>query len=370
MAKPKPGAVCEVLLSDFLTPLVLGGEMRPGKPLGAALALALMQQADHLTPDAEKVSLLTLARVRIARKLAPIDRIEGISGPEWALAAVLHDIVQSAHPDLGGVFRSSAPQKVLDLAAAALDRIPPPTSVREALERHTLFSRILEITRTDTRVSWWVGSATFLGTDPPKRLQAWPEVRRVHVEKTPRALLDLPAAGGHAPAARFFEVIASFLKKTPITDLASCTRSTPEFRFTQEVLSIAGTRAGRTLLLRVLQRLPEETVDCAIGRALREVLAGGPSPPLSATLMLLAERALLLAQCALGSTERALRASPTPDGALAQVVSARAAMQLIAVDGAGLSGEERAGMLAILRPLASLVLAEPAASLLANAPAA
>jgi hypothetical protein len=47
-----------------------------------------------------------------------------------------------------------------------LAKIPPPSSVLDALSRHSLLSRIFEITRTDTVVSWWVGSGTFLGTDP------------------------------------------------------------------------------------------------------------------------------------------------------------------------------------------------------------
>src|SRR5436190_22733668 len=102
MAKTKPGALAEILLADFIAPLVLGGEMKPARPIGAQLAMALFEDGEHLAVDAEKLSLVQMARIRVARKLVAIDRIDGIRGAEWALGAVLHDIVQSAHPDLSG----------------------------------------------------------------------------------------------------------------------------------------------------------------------------------------------------------------------------------------------------------------------------
>ncbi len=68
MAKLKPGALAEILLQDFIAPLVLGGEMKPGRPIGGALAMALSEDAAHLAVDAEKLSLVQLARIRAARK--------------------------------------------------------------------------------------------------------------------------------------------------------------------------------------------------------------------------------------------------------------------------------------------------------------
>lgn len=365
MAKLKPGALAEVLLQDFLAPLVLGGEMKPGRPIGGALALALSDDAAHLSVDAEKLSLVQLARIRAARKLVPIDRIDGMTGAEWALAAVLHDIVQSAHPDLSGVFRSSAPAKVLEICQKTLERIPAPASIREALERHTLFSRIFEITRTDTKVSWWVGSATFLGAEPPGRLTAWPELRRVHIDKTPRTLLDLPQAGGHAQPEGFNGTIAMFLQRTPLTDFTTCVRSAPDFKFTPETLSLAGARAGRTLVLRALSTLADEAADAALGRATRAMLVPPPKPELSGALALLGERMLLAAQRVLGSAERVIRAHTSSEAAMAQAIGARAAVQIVSMEGQGLRADERAGLLAILRPLSQIPLTEPANAILA-----
>ncbi len=134
--------------------------------------------------DAELASRVDLGRVALARRLVPVDRVDDVTGPEWALAAVLHDLLQVTSP---GWVRRSPPKRLLDLAQATLERIPPVRSAHEALTRHTWFARLFEIRRQDTAVSWWVGSREYLGAEPPKRLLLWSDVRRVHVERDERA---------------------------------------------------------------------------------------------------------------------------------------------------------------------------------------
>ncbi|HEY2368106.1 MAG TPA: hypothetical protein VGH87_17025, partial [Polyangiaceae bacterium] len=131
-----------------MAPLVLGGELRPGRPIGGKNALALAPFSDVI--DKELLSHVDLARLRVARHLAPLDQVVPPTGAEWALAACLHDIVQTTHPDLAGVFLGRAPAKLLEVAQATAELVPPPATVGEALERHTWFSRVLDITRTDT----------------------------------------------------------------------------------------------------------------------------------------------------------------------------------------------------------------------------
>ena len=89
MAKDDPQANCERLFTTFLAPFVLGGAMRPVKAFGGKNALAI---GDRTPSDFDVLSRTQLARVRIARKLAPIDRFEPApNGYEWALAAMLHE---------------------------------------------------------------------------------------------------------------------------------------------------------------------------------------------------------------------------------------------------------------------------------------
>lgn len=292
--------VADRLFRSFLAPLVLGGELRPGRPIGAKTALGMAGQL-HTDPDLG--SHVEIARLRIARKLVPLDTFLTPGEPgvapgtpnreEWALAAALHDIVQAAHPGWSGVFRSNAgPSRLLDLAGATLDRIGPVSDVREALARHTWFSRVLEIGRIDTKVSWWVGSQTFLGTEPPNRLQAWPELRRVRVERETQPLVELPGAGGKVDGARFAVAVDRFLRATPLTDLATAARAKPVFAWTPETIALISMRGGRTLALRALRASHPIDVDVALGRALRTLVLKKALQPLTIVLGFLGERML------------------------------------------------------------------------------
>ncbi|MEO8798073.1 MAG: hypothetical protein ABI551_09330, partial [Polyangiaceae bacterium] len=128
-------ARAEELFVHFMAPLVLGGELRPGKILGARRALTI--GVERSVVDSDLAAHVALARIRVARKIAPIDRIGTPTAHEWALAAVLHDIVQSTHPALEGIFTRGPGKRILALAELALDRIAPPHDVADALARHT-----------------------------------------------------------------------------------------------------------------------------------------------------------------------------------------------------------------------------------------
>jgi hypothetical protein len=349
MAKPDIGAAAERLFAGFVAPLVIGGPMSPGRPFGARVALAIGD--DRPLGDIDKVAHVQLARVRVARKLAPIDRFEALRGAEWAILAALHDLVQSAHPDLKGMFRASAPMKVLELVDRTLERVPPPATMLDALSRHTLLSRMFEIARTDTTISWWVGSSTFLGAEPPARLMAWPELRRVNVAKTPRALMDLPAFGGGVRAEGFEASVCAILTKTPMTDLATAGRVGPRFAWTTETLSLVATRAGRTLALRALGPVPNDAVDEAIGRATRALLVQRAWKAAAIALDVLGERALVGAEVALAKPDEP-PALGQGDASFARAAGAYVARRWIAMHGECFGGRERGALLRALEPMA------------------
>jgi hypothetical protein len=325
----KPVAIADRLFRDFMAPLVLGGELKPGRPIGGKNAFLLGPFSDTL--DKELLSHVDLARIRVARRLAPIDRLGPPTPAEWVLAAGLHDLVQCAHPELTGVFRGRAPARLVEIVTLTADRVPPPATAGEALARHTWFSRALDITRTDTKVSFWVGKRTFLGIDPPGRLLAWPDLRRVHVDKVPRPLADLPSAGGHVAPAVFSAGVSAWLRKTPLTDLATCARATPAFAWTPETLALLTTRAGRTLALRALEGVIALDVETALGRATKPLIAARAAQPLAIVAALLGERSLAAA------VERAERATPEgeapgEDAIVARAVGAIGASELLAAN--------------------------------------
>ncbi len=326
MARVDLGAIAERLFGDFLAPLVLGGPMCPGRPIGGRAALALGD--DRNVVDADKMSRVEVVRVRVARALAPVDQLDRLDAAEWALGACLHDLVQTTHPDLAGLFRAKAPAKLLENVGATLERIPSAKTSHEALSRHTWFSRMFEIARTDTRVSWWTGSQSFLGEEPPARLTAWPELRRVHVDKTPHHLTELAFSerGARVPREPFLTTVGAFLARTPLTDLATLTRVEPAFVWRPESLALVATRSGRTLARRALAKLAEEPRSAALGRATGALLARGAFPAAHVAMDLLGDLALASAEAAL--EDRTGRGVPTQGGESAGL--SRAAGALVA----------------------------------------
>ncbi len=353
----KPVAIADRLFRLVMAPLVLGGELRPGRPIGGKNAFALAPFTETL--DKELLAHVDLGRVRVARRHVPVDRFEPPGPADWVLAAVLHDLVQCAHPELR--LRSSS--RLLQIATLTADRVGGPASVGEALARHTWFSRALEITRTDTQVSFWVGKRTFLGQDPPSRLLAWPELRRVHVDKSPRPLLELPDAGGHVDPRLFSAGVASWLKKTPLTDLATCGRSSPAFAWSQETLRLVSTRAGRTLALRTQSDIAALDLETALGRATKPLIEGRASEALAIVTALLGERTLA------GAVERAERRTPESeapreDAFLARAVGAYGASALLAANEQALTPELASAVRGQLEPWMRTAPAQNAKALL------
>lgn len=320
-----PAAVADRLFSSFILPLVMGGRMPLQRPLGPSAALAL--SSHHRPADIDAFSRVGVQRVRVARRLYPLDTLDVPSDAEWQLAAALHDIVQSTHPALAQRFGGRRAVRTLTLAKATLQRIEAARNAHDALSRHSLFSRILEVTRIERRAKWWTGQASFVGTDPPARLLAWQQVRRVHVQELPTRLLGLPAAGS-AHHTAFATAMAQALDLTPLTDFATLTRAWPRFTFTEHNLGLIAAPAGRALVLRVLRERSHAELDAALGPAFEQLLTQAPRHPLlEHPLRLLGE--LILQRLTFDKDKSA----PTAPPSLVRAASARAAQALLA--GAG-----------------------------------
>jgi hypothetical protein len=360
----EPQETCERLFETFLAPLVVGGPMHPRRPIGGKRALAI---GDHRAPsNAPLLSLTELARVRVARKLAPIDTLDPTpTGNEWALGAVLHDLVQATHPGFDAAFRRSGPRRILDVIEKTIERIREPATIGDALSRHSWFSRMFELARTDTELKWWTGSERFLGTDPPKRLTAWPELRRVTQTRTPRPLMELPTSGAAVDVQRFVWTVEAILRKTPLTDLATIDRLSPAFAWTHENLALVATRAGRTMAMRALAALPRRAVDAALGRATKHLFAVKAPRALAVAVDLLRDRALEAASARLGGHEDADPfGADQNDAAFAISAGAIVASQWIARTGGGFSDADRRALLQVLAPAAASKAAKEVRALL------
>jgi hypothetical protein len=183
-------------VSRFLLPLVKGGTLHVGRPLGAK-AIATMTGAwragarrsfSSLEEMAEEDAITELGRLRQARARAlvpdapppPLDEVS------LRLGVAVHNLLALGHPALArglGAALTARPlerrqEQIVEATLAAADLGPPDTAV-EALWRHSLLSRLGEITRTEHTIEYWAGRRRFVGQTPPAHLMALPRMRRV-----------------------------------------------------------------------------------------------------------------------------------------------------------------------------------------------
>lgn len=260
------------LARRVLGPLLLGGEMRPVRPLGPSVARRVAELAPVFQgSDSELMARCHEARVRRARHLAPVDQLPAMGAGEWLLLGALNDLMQAANPRLPSLVAPSRPRKLLAATGALLATVRVPDTLTEALVRHATLGRALEVHRTDTMVRWWTGSAQFHGEPPNRRLMAWPDVRRVQVTETPIGLEKLPLPG--FPQGEYLQTLAQWLMLSPLTDLATAGRSEPAFRWSAATLGLVATTAGRRLARRALGGVGARG-DVALEKATRELSQG------------------------------------------------------------------------------------------------
>ncbi|MCA9593378.1 MAG: hypothetical protein KC776_08700 [Myxococcales bacterium] len=245
------GAVAE----HVLLPLLAGGEVRPVGPVGSERALALAgEQGVVVTGGA--LDEIRARRLRVARGVLPADALGDLGAGDWLLTFALNDLLQVTNPTITDWFGSDRPKHLLDMIRDVVRQVGPPRRLREVVARHASFSRVLELRRIDTRVSWWVGSATFHGAKPPPRLLMWKSVRRVHeVEEEVRVADMAPDTAPWAPA--WQAAFAEWLSATPLTDIANAGRSAPAFRWTGATLALIESPMGRNLARRALSRVAD-----------------------------------------------------------------------------------------------------------------
>ena len=184
-------------VSDFLLPVVRGGAVHVGRPIGLPAVDRMLR--DLPLVDGAALDRLAACRIASATRVAPVVAPPPFDETTVRLAAALHDLLALGHPELGGT-RSRRTDRV---AAAALElaSVGAPRSATEAVNRHSLLARLPEIVRVDRTVHFWLGRQTFVGRRVPPRVTALPTLRRVRVEQTSRSWLreiGIPVVGRQA----------------------------------------------------------------------------------------------------------------------------------------------------------------------------
>ncbi|MCC6559111.1 MAG: hypothetical protein IT372_39810 [Polyangiaceae bacterium] len=257
------------LTTHVLAPLVLGGRVDPVRPFGAKLALEIGAGRSISDPDLR--SRLDVARVRIARLVAPVDTVADLSAADWALVAGLNDLLQATNHELTGPLTRGRHAKLLACVRELCELVPAPRHIGAALSRHATFARVLECVRTDTTVSWWTGRASFRGQPPPGRLLKWPSIRNVQVDARRVGLTEMATGIPAVDADEYTAALTLWLTRSPLTDIATATRRSPPFAWSASTLAIIATAPGRTLAYRLLGRQGRELALGALERAAREI---------------------------------------------------------------------------------------------------
>ena len=265
------GERCEELAHEVLAPLVLGGPMHAVRPFGGRLGLSLGIQREIV--DLDLRSRLDVARVRRARLLAPIDALPPLDEGDWAVLAAFNDLVQLTNQHLVTVFTRRSYARLLGNVRWLCERIPAPRDVLGAISRHATFCRALELTRTDSSVKWWTGSASFRGEAPPTRLTAWKELRRVEIDARRIPLTEMTLGLKGIGPEEFNDALSLWLTRSPLTDLAEAARKAPVFSWSASTLALIATTPGRSLAFRALSRQPEGRVAAALARANAQIPA-------------------------------------------------------------------------------------------------
>jgi len=178
--------VARAFVNSFLLPLVRGGQLHVGRPLGPAGVERIMRAGGR--GEAADAAALRAARHEVAKRFLPDAEPPPFDEQTLRLGAALHDLLVLVHPGLEGpgVMRRQAR---IAAAAQALASLGAPPTADEAVARHALLARVPEIARTDSTVTFWLGRESFVGRVPPPRVTALPNLRRVRVDVVRRSWL-------------------------------------------------------------------------------------------------------------------------------------------------------------------------------------
>lgn len=266
-----PLARVEDLARGVLAPLVLGGKLSLVQPFGAKLALSI-DPGFRILDDDTRVRL-SVARVRVARLIAPLDSIPEPTAADWALVAALNDLLQATNHHLSGPFTRGRHERLADLVDEVSAAVGPPRSMIAAIARHTIFARLFELVRKDTHVKWWTGSAHFRGEPPAGRLLKWKSFRRVQTDTNAIPMADL-VDGVRLTKERWLSSLALFLTRSPLTDLATAGRLVPTFAWSPATLAFVYTPMGSRLASRAVASTRNPRANAALEAAINRLPAG------------------------------------------------------------------------------------------------
>lgn len=233
------------VLERFVLPLVRGGELVVGRPIALGELPELEEQLFECSPQ---LVAIDEARTEVVAELVVRPPALVFDRDELVLAACVHNLLFLVHPraDTWAV-SASARRRVLETAQEMAAGRPLSQGRNQVLARHGLLYNLFRLTRVDTKISWWTGSATFLGQKPPARLRTWRTVRRVREEQSVAGYEDLLGTVEVAP------VVTALLRRAPLTQLLAMTRESPPLYWEDAVFLLRDAELARAVAYRSLR---------------------------------------------------------------------------------------------------------------------
>ncbi len=201
---------CVDFLEHFVLPFVAGGEIHVGKPIDLPRLELFERELPHASVplvaiDEAREAVLSKIVVRPPALVLDLD--------ELSLAASVHNLLYIAHPDADGIGLSQRARAKVIASAQRFAARSRTGKRRVVLGRHALLHNLFDIGRKDLRLSWWTGSATYLGQAAPARLKRWRDVRRVTESHTSVGFGEL------FKGADIAAVLVSLLRRSPLSQL-------------------------------------------------------------------------------------------------------------------------------------------------------
>jgi hypothetical protein len=225
-------------LSTFVLPLSRGGDLVISRPISSEEMLELQKELGQASAELVAVDE---ARTRVISALVVKPPALVFDDSDLHLCAALHNLLFLAHPRASGwTMSSKAERRVLATAMYFADQ-EMACDRHSALARHGLFHRLFALSRADTKVSWWTGSATFLGQRPPPRLTSFRTLRRVREE---RVFVGFPELLGGVESQ---PVVSALLRRTPLTQLLAMEREGPILHWEETVFILRDAELARAV---------------------------------------------------------------------------------------------------------------------------
>ena len=309
MSDARKMQVCfEELAAGFLHPLLSGGEVRVGRPLAPGMLshFALARPSDMMV-DQE-----IYRRVHDdASELAPLRALPWPDRGVMALTMAAYDMLAVTDPSLERWLGRRARKTIMSWVDFFLAQAGAPRTRGEALARHAVLARILELKRQDVVAENWGFTHKYLGRPVPQGFftrPRWVEERRS--QPSPISLWE-----SLDPELETRRRLRTLLSRSPVTELLR-TDLFPDLVFGTASLAVLSDDLVRSGIARAMVA-EGPAVAAPFGHALRMLAAQSPPPRLLFyPLALIYEAHVIAALDAHASKEAIFGSADSPDAAL------------------------------------------------------